>query len=449
MPFGLTEEGFVPMTLAEIRADMSARIWAQISATLDLTDRSYEGQVIGIVSYHLALLWELGESINSSSDPNKAVRAALDAICLLTGTFRPAATYSTVTLALTGDPATLVSALAAARVPDGARFETLEDVTLEELDPWAVSTAYSLYDRVTAGDNVYECTTAGESDSVGDGPASVDPLEVITDGDAEWRFLGEGTAAADAAAQATETGALHANSGTVTEIVTPIGGWSGVCNVLDAAVGHAEMSDAELRILREVELAQPGTSPADSIRAALLTLSGVTNVTVFVNNTDSTNDDGMPPHSVEAMVQGGEDQVIWDALLANVAVGIVTYGGEEGTSEDSSGHSHVMKFTRPDEVEIYVEIDLVKDPNTYPADGDTQVKEAIVAWGILQLTGKDAVASRIGYASFDVPGVLDVTAVRIGLAPSPGSSTTIAIELRERAMYDTSRIVVATSSATP
>lgn len=449
MAFGLTSEGFVPMTAADIRADINARVWATISPTLDLSDRTFEGQLIGIVAYHIALCWELAEASNATFDVDKAVKAALDAICLLTGTFRRSPTESTVTLTLTGDPTTLITAGHSARVTDGPRFDTLEDATLVALTPWAVGTLYAIADRVTANANVYQCTEAGTSDVSGDGPTSIDPLEDIIDATVHWRFLGAGTAADDAESQASETGELAANAGTITEVVTPVGGWNGVVNVLDAEVGRGDMSDAELRVLRELELAQPGTSPADSIAAALLGVAGVTSATVFVNNTDATNGDGMPPHSVEAMVRGGDDQDIWDTLLANVAAGIATHGTEVGTSTDSQGTDHTMKFTRADEIEIYVVLTLTKDPDEYPADGDALVKTAITEFGANQSTGKDAVAWSIGAQAIKVPGVLEVTSCFIGTAPAPGTSATVAISTRQLATYDTLRISVTSSDATP
>src|SRR6185436_13106755 len=150
MAFGLTNEGFVPMTVADIRADINARIWATISPTLDLSDRTFEGQLIGIVAYHIALCWEVAEAANAAFDVDKAIKAALDAICLLTGTFRLAPIASTVTLTWTGDPTTLITAGHAARVPEGPRFNSTEDATLEAVDPWAQSTPYAVDDRVTA-----------------------------------------------------------------------------------------------------------------------------------------------------------------------------------------------------------------------------------------------------------------------------------------------------------
>ena len=78
-----------------------------------------------------------------------------------------------------------------------------------------------------------------------------------------------------------------------------------------------------------------------------------------------------------------------------------------------------------------------------------QIKAAIVAWGDARGVGRDTVASAVAAQAFTVPGVLDVPTVYIGTAPSPGTSTTIAISVRQRAVYDTSRITVTLSNGTP
>jgi hypothetical protein len=175
----------------------------------------------------------------------------------------------------------------------------------------------------------------------------------------------------------------------------------------------------------------------------------VTAVRLFVNNTDTTDADGVPPHAIEALVQGGDDQDIFDALLANVAAGIVTTGTESGTATDSEGTEHALAFSRPEEVPIYIDVFVTKDPDTYPADGDTQIKEKIVEWGDAQATGKNVVASAISAQAFQIDGVLDVTLVEIGTAAAPTTSTTITISLRQLATYDTSRITVTAIDGTP
>lgn len=451
--FGLTPEGFLIPTLTELREDMNARIRKALGMpTLDLSDRSIEGQLVGIICERLHKVWELGEAIYSSSDVDKAVDAALDALCILTGSKRRAATYSLVTLTLTGVPTSLVSSGFQARVTEGPRFETLDDGTIEAVAAWVAATPYAVNDRVTSNGRIYQCTIAGTSDFAGSGLVGEDPLTPVTDDEVTWRFLGSGTGAADIAARASETGAVSAISATITEIVTPAGGVDDVINVEDANIGRAQMTNAELRALRELELAQPGTSPVDAIRAALLdqgNVPGVESVTVFVNNTDVTNGDGMPPHSVEAMVTGGEDQDIWDTLLKNVAAGIATHGTESGLATDTQGINHIIKHTRPTLIPIYITITVEVDPLLFPANGADQIKAALVAYGDAQPGGMDARARRIGSDSTKVDGVLNFVTCYIGTAPGPVSEATVAIALRERATYDTSRIEVTINNVTP
>jgi uncharacterized phage protein gp47/JayE len=443
---GLTGTGLEVATLTELRAQINEALQNEFGISIDVSDRSIEGFVIGILSERLAIIWELVELINNSQDPDKATGAALEALCLLTGTFRSPATFSTVTLTLTGTPTTSVSTGAlVSTTSTSQQFETLEDGLITLLDDWSAGADYAVDDRVTNAGNVYICITAGTAAGSG-GPDTQD--DDITDNTVHWRFLGVGTGAVDVEAQATVTGPIVAVSGDITTIDTPVGGWDGVMNILDAVVGEDVMSDAELRILREIELAEPGTATQAAIRAALIDVPDVTAVTVFVNDTDDEVD-GMPPHSVEALVTGGEDQDIWDTLLANVAAGIKTWGDEVGTATDSQGTDHEERFTRPEELTVYIDITLIKDPETYPLDGDDQVKLAIVTWGNNQLTGKDIVASGISAQAFQVDGVLDVTATLIDTSPGPSTSTTIPVGLRQIAVYDISRIDVTSSDGTP
>lgn len=453
--FGVLPEGFLIKSESQILDSMIARLRPNWGASFDFTVDSPDGQFLRTVAREIHEAgWQLGLSVYKSRDRDSATGASLAALLLLTGSQWPEAARSTVTLTLTGTAATLVASGAVVSTASlGDRFETTADATLVALTAWAISTAYVLDDRRTNGGNAYVCITAGTSAGSG-GPTTT--ADDITDGTVHWRYLGLGAAAIDVAARSVEYGAILATSGDLTVMDTLVSGWQGVINLLDADPGRDRASDAEARQVAEADVFRPGATVPDAIRQTLLGVVGVESVTVFFNNTDVTDGDGIPPHAVECLVSGGDDQDIYDTLLAEcIAAGIASHGTETGSSDDSEGVAHVVKFTRPTDVLIYVAITLVKvahddaDPETYPTDGDDHVKAAVVDYGDGRPTGWNVRSAKIAAQADAVAGVLEVTACHIGTAPAPVASTTISIGLRERAVFDTSRITVTTSDGTP
>jgi uncharacterized phage protein gp47/JayE len=447
-PYGLLSTGFSPQPTTVIREELNAALKGEFGQSIDLTDYTLLGFIVGILAERYGKLWSLLEAVYSSQDPDKATGAALDALCALTGTFRTLAKASTVTLTLCGSPAANVTAGSRAAVEaTGAEFSTDADAVIVMLDDWQTSNAYAVDDRVTNGGRCYVCITGGTSDGAG-GPTTTD--EDITDNTVHWRYLGEGTGAIDVAATCTVTGPTVAVSGDITEIRTPVSNWLSVRNLLDADLGSDIGSDEATRLQRGIDLAAPGTGTEAAIRQAVLAVEGVTSVRVFVNDTDDTDSDDVPAHGIEVLVEGGEDEAIAEAIFGSLSAGIATYGTAASVGVvDSQGTTQMISFSRPTPVPIYEIVNVIKDPATYPADGADQIKSAIVAYGDAQPCGKDAVASSSGAQAFRVAGVLDVTSTLIGTAPAPGTSVTVSISSRQRATWDTSRITVNTISGTP
>lgn len=443
--YGILPTGFVPKTYDVIRDRFVSRVQGRFGASLDLSDSTLLGFILSELSNSIAELWELGEAVYSSADADKANGEALVALAALTGTFPIAARPSTVTLTLTGNPTSVVSAGSrAATASTAVEFATDASRTIAALSSWSSSTAYALEDRVTLGGSVYQCVTAGTSAGSG-GPTGT--ATDITDGTAHWRYLGAGTGAVDVEATCTVTGAVVAVSGDVTEIVTPASGWQGVVNVLDAELGRDVTSNEELRLRRLVDLASPGTGVTAALRQALAAVDGVTSVLLIENFTGATVD-GVPAHHVECLIEGGDDQKIRDVILANKPVGAGTHGNVSGTATDEQG-THTISFSRPTDITIYLTLNVSIDAAVFPSDGVARIKELIALWGDAQGTGRDAIPWSASTRAALVPGVLNVTSMFIGTSPSPASSSVIAIATRERASWDTSRIVVNTTAVTP
>jgi uncharacterized phage protein gp47/JayE len=447
--FGLTPTGFVPKTEDDVLADLETALRGKFGQSINLTPQARFGQLAGIFAERFGQLWALGEALYAAFDPDQATGAALDAIAAITGTIRLAATRSQVTLTLTG---TIGSPPLAGRIVSvqstGVKFKTKVDSPVFVAAPaWQSGHVYgTLGVFVTNANRIYVLITAGTSAGSG-GPTTT--AADITDNTAHWRYVGEGTAYAQVAAESVDTGPKVAASGTLTVIETPVARWESAINLLDAVNGRDVESDSALRLRREAEIHAQGNAVAEAIRADVLRVTDVTSVTVFANDTDVTDADGVPPHSVEVMVQGGVDQDIRAAIFATKAAGIGTTGNVTGTVTDSQGVAHTIKFSRPTLKTVYVDITVLYDATLYPSDGDDEIKAAIVAYGAVQKTGKDVVASSIGAQAFAVAGVLDANPVKISLTAGPTVSTTIPIGSRELAVYDTSRIVVHSSAATP
>jgi uncharacterized phage protein gp47/JayE len=446
MPYGLTSTGFTPKPYEQVLADIEASLRSSFGESIDLTPQSTFGQIAGIIAERVAEVWDAAQGVYAAFDPDAATGTALDALAAVTGTLRLPATKSTLDLACTGTPGTVLPAGRQASVDVTlARFETLAEAVIAAATAWASTTAYVVGAVRTNASRVYVCTGAGTSAGSG-GPTTTAPS--ITDGTVTWRYVGEGTGYVAAPAECTVTGPVAALSGTITTIETPVSGWSSVRNLTDAVAGRDVETDAALRLRREGDLQATGGGAVEQIREALSLVDGVLEVTVFENATDSVVD-SIPPHAVEALVLGGDADDIRAALFAAVAAGIATFGSETGTVVDSMGISHTVEFSRPTPVPIYFAVALTKDPNTYPADGDAQVKAAMVAYGATFRTGWDVRSTAFVARIFTVPGVLDVTECFLGTAPAPTTPNTVTTTARELATFDSGDIVVVASNGSP
>ena len=158
----------------------------------------------------------------------------------------------------------------------------------------------------------------------------------------------------------------------------------------------------------------------------------------------------MPPHFIHAIVFDGEGadaenneiaQAIWDSKAA----GIGTTGSTGGVAEDADGVTHAVRFSRPDQVPVYIAATVTKGPSYDDLGGATGLKEYLVE----QLKAVHEVGQDVQYRLADSlalyhgglrTGVLAVSAFFIGGATGPTGTTDLAISATELAVFDTGRI---------
>jgi uncharacterized phage protein gp47/JayE len=186
-------------------------------------------------------------------------------------------------------------------------------------------------------------------------------------------------------------------------------------------------------------------STTDDTRVTENVTGGASQAKAIITYTDA---DGRPPKSFEAVVEGGTDadvaQVIWDSMPS----GIESYGNTSVVIQDVEGNNQTIKFSRP--VSKYVWVRVKRDLNpeeTYPTDGDTQIKNNIVEWSLLNLdSGDDVIRQRLSDPIYEVSGISDIEigidySNNIGHTPSY-SLQNVPVLGREKAIFDVSRIIV-------
>lgn len=440
---GVTSTGFVAKTLSELQSDLREGFRRVFGKNVNVDARARPGQMIDIFSEALSEAWELAEAVSAAFDPSSAAGILLDNLCALTGLTRAAPAKSAVTILAIGTNGTVLALGRRAGVTgNSAVFETLAGGTITTASAWVTATPYAEGAIVSAAGALWRAVAAGTSGATA--PNGTGPTH--NDGAVTWAYQGAGSAFALLAAEATVTGRLQGFAGSVTSIVTPVAGWAAVTNPLDAVPGRDLETDTELRLRRQQQIANVGSSPLDAIVAKVALVKGVAIAIAFENTTDVTVGT-IGPHGIELLVEGGADFDVAEAILKSKAAGIATFGTSLQVRNTSNGDPINIRFSRPTLQNIWVAVTLTKDASKYPLDGDALVKAALVAFGDVQALGKDVVASALSGAIFKaVPGVLDVTSVFIGTAPAPVSSATIPLTIRQRADYDTSRITVASSN---
>lgn len=484
--YGVTLQGFRAKRLADIKAEMEASFKDTFGAGVNLDPREPFGQQIGIQSEREAAVWALAEAVYLSQYPDTAEGVNLDNVVALTGISRKQKTKSKTKAYLIGIAGTVVPAGSIASVLGNAsaRFVTNLDNTILpatneiqhlqfslvpdantfaitlDIDETAIlaynAAAIDIQNALNALPGITGAVVTGAMPSfdvefAGANAATPYPLMTITSNTltstsipvtglfTENQLGAPPEVFADLTAET--AGPVQAPSGSLSVIETPVSGWNSIMNPLDAVVGADLETDAELRIRRSKTVSQSGASTTEAIRANLLNTADVRAALVFENRDSIPDIDGRPAHSFECVVQGGLDADISQVIFDDKPAGIQTDGTTTVPITDSQGFVVPIKFSRPTQVPIYLELD-VSTTSAFPADGVTEIKSAVIAYGLTLGLGDDVIVSPHLIASMnDIPGITNIV-VRIGIAPSPTLPNNIIIALAEIAAFDTSRITV-------
>ncbi|MGU9574183.1 baseplate J/gp47 family protein [Klebsiella pneumoniae] len=197
-----------------------------------------------------------------------------------------------------------------------------------------------------------------------------------------------------ATATCANSGAVAAVAGSVNGINTPTRGWASVTNPLAATVGVAAETDAELRVRQSQSVALASLTPFDAVDGAIANVEGVTRHKLFENDQEVTDSNGLPPHSISAIVEGGDATEIANTIRSVKGLGVSTYGTTSVIVTDKYGNPYTIRFSRPIDVPVYVSITL-KALTGYSSEVGDEIKAAVASYINSLAIGDSVLLSRV------------------------------------------------------
>jgi hypothetical protein len=450
----IDDAGFQKESFSEWVTIIQAYVVEEDGEDADLSPTGAWGQVINIGSKLGVSSDEVQEESYNARDPDNATGNGATKLAAETGTYRKSATFTQVDdVLLEGtEGAVLTIGTQVTQAPDflppsGLVYELIEAITITktacriiELEADEESGAGFIY-TVTIDSTPYTYTTLGGEtqegaiDSIiGQLPVGLTgtktgttilTIESVVNMNASWSAtftIEKLWSAGDFLASI--AGVIVCQPSSLTVIVTAISGWNEVTNPVAGVTGNERENDTQLMIRRRKELIK-GKATNEAITTAL---SNVDNVSfgVAISNRTMFVVDGQNAKSVESIVTGGADDDIAQAIYDSIGGGIEYFGrgGNQGTATDPlDGQTFIVPFSRP--TPRYIHVRFTRIPNTeqtYPVDGDNQVKAATEIWGNDRYTlGEDVVRTELCIPFYQVPGSI-LTKTEFALTVLPGDS---------------------------
>lgn len=313
----LINEGFERTRLIDRIAELQGQARSIFGQDIDLSSDTMDGQYIGLLAEAIADLDELAEAVWLSFDPDVATGHSLSRLVKINGIERSQGAYSTVDLLLTGRSGTLV--------PQGSIISNANgSVTVK----------------------------------------TVEDARIGTDGTATVRAMPD------------EMGAITAGANTLTEIKSPLFGWDAVSNPDAMTMGKSRETDKQLRVRRRGSVSKGNRNMTEALWAALSDLPNVIEASILENATQYTDSKGLPPHSIHAVVLGGDPEQIAQTIWISKTGGTVLSGTQTVTIIDELGNPQDIKFSRPINATIKVSVNIAP-LNGYTYSTERMIKQTV------------------------------------------------------------------------
>jgi len=470
----LTAEGFARLRLAEIKSQYD-QLFIDALGPVNTGADAVVGQVIGIFSAALDDVYEALQATYDAMYPSTAEGASLDGAVSFVGIERLKATATQCVAMIYGTPSTLVPAGALMRDTAGRQYATSSDVVISAAN---AGDAYISIDSVEEGET-YQVISAGklasyvaqsgdtESDIVDGMVADVDDAYFLaTNAAGKLRMRAADQQASFALTVDTKmsvesigspvvcvallTGASVLPANALTTVDTALVGLDAVNNLVAGVTGRDEESDTDLRLRHRAGVRATGSATIKAIQARMLAeVDLIEYCRVYENRTDDYDEFGLPPHSIETVVDGALDQPVASKLLELKPAGIETYGNVAVAVTDDNGDSQTMNFSRAIEkiAWVRVSVNVLYPEEQLPPTASDAIKVAVLSHGDSLSIGEDVISQRFyGPIYLSVSGIRSIT-VEVALTDSVSDTPSYTtddgdIARTEVSAFDATRITV-------
>ena len=476
--YGITDKGFVLKRLDTILEEIHTDLTDGWKVDTRLAGTSFLNTLITTFGNQIANLWETAQDSYYAKYPATATELNLDHAVQYGGIKRAGDKRTSYILHCTGDDGTYVreNAVVATNTTPEIRLFSAEEfqiarerfnkvsviVASEDTGVYTVSINGNQYSysnpqggkssAILAGlaaaikDEGYEVKVEDDVLIINDKTKTRDNVLTLTDN------LTTSSVTSLANFLTNDYGKITLPYNIVTRMVNNITGFTAVTNLLEPTYGRKRETDIELRQSYIAKSALRSNTMIESIIAELLNnVEDVESASGYENDMDVTDERGLPPHSIEIIVEGGDNTAIAKAIFRRKAGGIQTHGSVVVNVPGEYGDTIPVRFNRPEYLYAWLKVQLEGDEAKIPVNYSSLTKQSLMEDGAQMTAGTSLLTQLLNEGIYDrVAGLTKIiiyTAYTTDSTVIPGDGDyqrdeNIMATSRQKVLIDENRIEV-------
>lgn len=476
--YGITDKGFVLKRLDTILEEIHTDLTDGWKVDTRLAGTSFLNTLITTFGNQIANLWETAQDSYYAKYPATATELNLDHAVQYGGIKRAGDKRTSYILHCTGDDGTYVreNAVVATNTTPEIRLFSAEEfqiarerfnkvsviVASEDTGVYTVSINGNQYSysnpqggkssAILAGlaaaikDEGYEVKVEDDVLIINDKTKTRENVLTLTDN------LTTSSVTSLANFLTNDYGKITLPYNIVTRMVNNITGFTAVTNLLEPTYGRKRETDIELRQSYIAKSALRSNTMIESIIAELLNnVEDVESASGYENDMDVTDERGLPPHSIEIIVEGGDNTAIAKAIFRRKAGGIQTHGSVVVNVPGEYGDTIPVRFNRPEYLYAWLKVQLEGDEAKIPVNYSSLTKQSLMEDGTQMTAGTSLLTQLLNEGIYDrVAGLTKIiiyTAYTTDSTVIPGDGDyqrdeNIMATSRQKVLIDENRIEV-------